>query len=220
MVSVVIRHGEPNVVKYTFELLYKELKDIPGSELLVKDWSVEHIKNKFVCFVEADCLVSPNYFKEQIEAFSKLSPRVIVLSPTTGVKYWDNKIYGYRLSPDFDSTVLPIRKPKTTYAPYPVQIGYIPGSIIRTSSLKRIIKNLRIDGLENDLIYYSSMVSLGIWNQGITSSPKHKEGQLGTQIYVNPNVSYCTTEDYVNDVGRYDETFDDRLITLFNRESI
>jgi hypothetical protein len=76
MVSVVIRdNGEQSVIQYTFEKLYTELKDILGSELLVKkDWEIAHIKNRFVCFVEPDCLVSEGYFKKQLELFETLVP--------------------------------------------------------------------------------------------------------------------------------------------------
>lgn len=221
MLSVIIRDcGEPNVIQLTFEQLYKELKDISGSELLIRDkWDLTDVKNRYVCFVEPDCLVSEGFFKKQLEAFSALSPRVVALGHGTAVKYWDNKIFGYCLSADYDATVVPIRKAKTS-RPYPVQIAYIPGTVIRTASLKRILKKLTISHLEEDLVYYSSLVSLGIWNGGITTDAKHPLGQLGTQIHLNPNVSYCTTEDYVNDIGRYNEPMEGNLISLFSRESI
>lgn len=221
MVSVVILDkGEPNVIQLTFELLYKELKDIPGSELLIREqWGVTDVRNRYVCFVEPDCLVSEGFFKKQLEAFDLLSPRVVALGHATAVKYWPNKIYGYCLSPDYEATVMPIRKAKTS-RPYPVQIAFIPGTIIRTSSLKRILKKLTISHLEEDLVYYSSLVSLGIWNSGITTDAKHPLGQLGTQVYINPNAIYCTTEDYVNDMGQYEEPMEGNLISLFSRESV
>lgn len=215
MVSVIIRDsGESNVTQYTFEKLYTELKDIPGSELLIKGWDVKDIKNKYVCFVEADCLVSEGYFKKQLEVFSKLSPRVIMLSSATAVKYWDNRIYGYYLSFDW---VLPQRLPKSNI-PYPVQIAYIPGTIIRTSSLKKLSKGA-FGSLDN-LIHYSSKISLTSWQNGLTFDDKHPDGQLGSQININPNVVYATTEDYVNDLISYDEPLQDKVSKLFEKESI
>lgn len=218
MVSVIIKScGEPSVTQFTFEHLYKELKDITGSELLIKDeWNILDIKNRFVCFVESDCLVSEGYFRKQIEAFNLLSPRVVILTSSTAVKYWDNKIYGYALSAEYGSSVLPNRKQKTS-RPYPVQIGYIPGAIMRTSSLKRLFLPQDTD---KDLVYYSSQISLHAWDRGITVDAKHPDGQLGTQVYINPQSTYVTTEDYVNDMGKFDQAVEGQLMTLFTKESI
>ena len=75
MLSVVILDSnEPNVIKLTYENLFKEIKQIPDAELLVSpDWfdALPAINNKYVCFVEADCLVSSGYFSSQIGLFQK-----------------------------------------------------------------------------------------------------------------------------------------------------
>jgi hypothetical protein len=219
MVSVIIRNnGEPSVIQYTFDKLYRELKDIAGSELLVKDdWDISHIKNRFICFVEPDCLVDEGYFKKQLALFKTLGPRVIMLSSGTAVKRWDNCIYGYNLD---NNRVVPNRKPKSN-RPYPVQIAYIPGTIIRTSSLKKLLKRLELpDGYENDLVYYSALMSLSSWENGLTFDDKHPEGQLGSQIYINSETSYATTEDYVNDLASYPVSLANKVVNLFVKESI
>lgn len=219
MVSVVIKtNGEANVVAYTFEKLYTELKDIPGSELLIKEeWNTKDIRNRFVCFVEADCLVSEGYFKKQLEMFKSLSPRVVMLSSTTAVKYWHNRIYGYHI---IDSTVIPNRKQKANRA-YPVQIAYIPGAIIRVSSYKKLMKNLKMPkNITNDLVYYSSLLSVNSWEKGLSVDDKHPEGQIGSQIHINPDVSYATTEDYVNDLADFERPLKPKLVRLFEKESI
>lgn len=218
MLSVIIKdNNESNVTQFTFEHLYRELKDISGSELLIKsDWDLKDIKNRLVCFVEPDCLVSEGYFKSQIAALKLLSPKVVILTSSTAVKHWSNKIYGYSLSPSYGDSVIPHRKQKTS-RPYPVQIGYIPGAIMRTGSLKRLFLPFDAD---KDLVYYSSKISLHAWDSGITVDPKHPDGQLGTQIYINPQAVYATTEDYVNDIGNFQEAVEGKLMTLFTRESI
>lgn len=219
MVSVIILDkGEQSVVQYTFEKLYTELKDIPGSELLIKkDWDISHIKNRFVCFVEPDCLITEGYFKKQLELFQTLSPRVIILSSATAVVRWENCIYGYFIE---NIRFIPIRKPKAN-RPYPVQIAYIPGAIIRTSSLKKLLKQISLPkGYHNDLVYYSSLISLSSWEKGLTFDDKHPEGQLGSQIYINPEVTYVTTEDYVNDLAELPELLNVKVTRLFEKESI
>lgn len=222
MLTVIIKDcGEPNVIQLTFEQLYKELKDIPGSELLIKpSWDIRDVKNRYVCFVEADCLVSEGYFKQLLKSFDALSPRVVALTSATAVSRWENEIYGYSVGLNQNIVTMPIRRPKSRQKPYQVQIAYIPGTIIRTVSLKRILKELKIKDVEQDLVYYSLLVSLGIWQSGISTDAKHPLGQLGTQICMNPNVAYCTTEDYVNDIGQFEEVLDSTLLSLFSMESI
>jgi hypothetical protein len=219
MVSCIIRdNGEPSVIQYTFQKLYTELKDIHGSELLIKkDWDISHVKNRFVCFVEPDCLLSEGYFKKQLELFQTLSPRVIMLGSATAVRRWDNCIYGYFIE---DTKLIPNRRPKANRT-YPVQVAYIPGTIMRTSSLKKLLKKTTVPkGYENDLVYYSSLISLSSWEKGLTFDDKHPEGQLGSQIYINPGVSYVTTEDYVNDLADLPELVNVKVTRLFEMESI
>jgi hypothetical protein len=215
MVSVVILNNhEPNVVQYTFDQLYTELKDIPGSELLIKDsWDIADVKNRFVAFVEADSLVSPGFFSKQLDALKRMSPRVAVLAPATAVVRWDNIIYGYTL--DTYTRAVPNRKQKVSF-PHPVQIAFLPGAIIRVSCLKKI-KGFKVS---KDLVETSASMSLNIWQSGLSIDDKHPNGQLGRQIYLNPEVAYATTEEYVNDICHYNHTIESDLLSLFVRESI
>mgnify|MGYP003450299095 FL=1 len=103
MLSVVILDdGEPNVIKLTYENLHKETKQIQDSELIVaKDWfdALSVIKNKYVCLVEPDCLVSSGYFSSQMGLFKKnpYMRKLAMLSSATGVNNWANRVYGYKL---------------------------------------------------------------------------------------------------------------------------
>lgn len=213
MVSVVILdNGEPKVIQLTFENLYSELKDIYGSELLIKDkwFDLEGIKNKYVCFVEADCLVSEGYFKTLLQDFVKKgSPRnEAVLSSATAINYWDNKIYGYNINADI---ITPNRKPKSSIS-FATQIAYIPGSIMRMSMLRSCLKNLDIE--VSNLTSLSAELSMAFWRRSAESPGK------GYKIYVNPKTTYLTTEDYVNDISRYTTLITDDVLSLFKRESV
>lgn len=213
MVTVVILDNhEPNVVQLTFENLYKELKDIYGSELLIRDkwFDLENVKNRYICFVEPDCLVSEGYFKTQMEDFQKkgFSRLTGIMSATTAINYWDNKIYGYRTDTQIRG-ILPNRKQKSSLS-FSVQVAYVPGAIIRVNMLKKILKDAHFAkhfGVEDDLVYLSSKLSLAFWDRG------HR-------VYVNPNATYLTTEQYVNDVGHFDTPMASDTMNLFSRESI
>lgn len=209
MLTVVIRdNGEPNVVQLTFENLYSELKDIYGSELLVRDrwFDLDNVKNRYVCFVEADCLVSPGYFKAQMEGLNKkgYSRLTGVMSGATAINYWPNQIYGYQAG--LVDGLLPNRKPKSS-VPFTVQVAYIPGAILRMTMLKTALQDLKFDGLEEDLVYLSGELSIAFWKRGY-------------RVYVNPKASYLTTEEYVNDIGSFGTSMNEEVLNLFLRESI
>lgn len=215
MVSVVIlNNGEPSVVQLTFENLYKELKDIYGSELLIKDkwFDLEGIKNRYVCFVEADCLVEPGYFVSQLEKFQEkgYSRNMAVMSSTTSINYWHNKIYGYQINTQ-SYGISPNRKPKSR-VPFTVEVAYIPGAIIRVSMLKTILKDFNHQTA--DLVYLSSEISMALWHKSAECQGK------GYRIYLNPRTSYLTTEDYVNDLGKFDPQVNNNVMSLFSKESI
>jgi len=215
VVSVIILNsGEPNVIQLTFENLYKELKDIYGSELLIRNkwFDLEGIKNRYVCFVEADCLVEPGYFKSQLEKFQEkgYSRNMAIMSASTSINYWNNKIYGYQVNTD-SYGIYPNRAPKSR-VPFTVEIAYIPGSIIRVSMLKTVLKNFTHQ--TEDLVYLSSELSMAFWRKSAESQGK------GYRIYLNPRTSYLTTESYVNDLGKFDTRVNDNVMSLFAKESI
>lgn len=215
MVSVVIiDNGEPNVIRLTFENLYGELKDIYGSELLIRDrwFDLEGVKNKFVCFVEADCLVSKGYFKTLLGDFMRKgsSRTEAVISSATAVNYWDNLIYGYATSFD-NQGVYPNRESKSTNS-FAVQIAYIPGAIIRVGMLKPCLKDMFI---YDNLVRMSAELSMSLWERAVIS-----KGKGGFKVYLNPKVTYLTTENYVNDIGKFDVPVHGDVVNIFSRESI
>lgn len=220
MVSVIIHdNGESSVVKYTYECLYKELKDIHGSELLIaKDWfeALPKIRNNYVCLVESDCLVSPGFFQKQVDALMKNQlRRISMVSPVAAVNHWDNTFYGYQVSGQYADLIEPITK-KRSNALHPIQIGYLPGAIIRVKMLRQAIEDLGANmSWKNDLVFLSTELSFAFWQQGQGGA----KGQNGNPVYINPAVTYVTTEDYVNNVAHFGGEIMD-LMSKFNKESI
>lgn len=212
MVSVIILDkNEPNVVKLTYQNLWKELKDIPSAELLVEtEWLDAKVKNRYVCYVEPDCLVSSGYFKSQIGLFEKnpMFRKLAMLSSSTGVNNWANKFYGYSVGNNHSDGVIPNKEKRST-AVYPVQIGYLPGSLIRYSMLKDALNTEKVSSTKDtNLVNLSTMISLAFWRQGD-----------GNRVHLNPNATYVTTEDYVNDITEIEANAGD-LVSMFHKESI
>lgn len=217
MLTVAIKDNhEPKVIQLTYENLHKELKDIQGSDLCVVDhWSdaisrATSKKNNYICFVEADCLVNSGYFGSMLGLFKK-NPyfrKLAMLASGTGVNNWGNKFYGYRLGDNYSDGIIPNREKKSN-AVYPVQIGFVPGSIIRVNMLHHALSEIKLtNAMEDDLVYLSTQLSLAFWNQGD-----------GNRVHINPNTTYVSTEDYINDIGKPIELAK-KLKDKFVRESI
>lgn len=221
MLSVVIKDdNEPQVTRLTYENLWRELKGIPNTEIIIaKDWFsvLPSIKNIFVCFVEADCLVNSGYFSSQIGLFKKnpLFRKLAMLSSAVAVNQWVTRFYGYSIEKHvidgYSKLEMPFIEPvkdKKSKNVYPVQIGYLPGAIIRTAMLRSLLEEVDISSRDADLVHLSTEVSLGFWSQGD-----------GNRVHINPNTTYVTTEEYVNDLGDFDPQAGD-VIKMFARELI
>lgn len=215
MITVVIKdNGEEKVTQFTYENLWRELKDIPGAQLKIEtNWFspvYQPTVNKYICFVEADCLVSSGYFLSQVGLLKKDAyfRKLAMLSSTTGVNNWANRFYGYSIDPRNPKRVTPNREKRTSVVDS-VQIGYVPGSIIRISMLKTALTKMGDDVLpEGDLVLFSTNLSLAFWRTGD-----------GNRVHINPNATYVTTENYVNDLGQFEVDASD-LLDKFERESI
>ena len=219
MLTVVIKNdGEESVVRLTYHNLWKEIKDIPGAELIIEnDWldAIQKVSNDFICFVESDCLVTSGYFQSQLGLMkkNKYFRKMAVMSSATSVKIWANKIYGYNVGQSHMDGVIPNKVKKST-SPYPVEIAYIPGAIVRVSMLGRLLEEMKpVPGWQSDLVYFSTQLSLGFWSQGVGNG-------IGNMVYINPNASYATTEDYVNDISRIDTDLPEQTFKMFRSQSI
>ncbi len=215
MFTVVLKHnGEENVIKLTYENIWKEIKNIPGAEIIVSNnWfnSLSKVKkNKFVCFVEADCLVNSGYFTSLV-GYIKKNPqlgKLGILSTSTAVNNWAVKFFGYNVGNNQSDGIIPNKAKKETSLPfYTSQIAYIPGALIRVSMLKEVLDDVKVNAsMEQDLVYLSTLLSLGFWRRN-------------WMVYIAPNSTYCTTEDYVNDIGKFDHGAKD-LVGKFVKESV
>lgn len=215
MLSVVILDSnEPNVIKLTYENLFKEIKQIPDAELLVSpDWfdALPAINNKYVCFVEADCLVSSGYFSSQIGLFQKnpYMRKLAMLSSAVGVNNWATRVYGYRLGDNYTEGVIPVTG-KVSGAIHPIQMGYVPGSVIRVSMLHNALDTLKIsDHTKMDNVELSARLSIAFWQQGD-----------GNRVHINPNTTYVTTEESANEICGVDVEPGERVLTMFEKEYI
>lgn len=199
MITVAIKdNGEKNVIQMTYEDLWRELKDLPGAEIIVVDDWFEVLnvtKNKFVCFVEADCLVSGGFFQSQIGLFKKdkTLAKLGVLGTATGVLNWANRVYGYEFGNNYSDGLVPVRVAPSNRI-HSVQVAFIPGAIMRTKMLKKVLaKRGDQKFAQSNLVEFSVQLSLLFW-----------ELEDGPRVAINPNTTYVTTEKYPSDIGNFD----------------
>lgn len=213
MVTIIIRDaGEPNVIKLTYENLWRELKNIPDAEIIVeKDWfnGLTKVNTKWVCFVEPDCLVTSGYF-ESLTGFMKKNPllgHLAVLSTATAVGTWAVRFFGYSLGNTYSDGIVPNVDKKATKQPfYTIQVAYIPGALVRTKMVRDVIDKAKVNGMDMDLVEMSTRLSLEFWRKK-------------WMVYIAPNSTYCSTETYLNDITKFDPQAKD-LVGKFASESI
>jgi len=229
MLTCIIKsNSEPTVVELTYENMFKETKDIPDVEVIIKEnWldGLASIKTRYVCLLEADCLVNSAYFVTMLGLLKK-NPhfrKIAMLSSATGVNDWANKFYGYSADtvlsePTKDGIatknkyIKPNKDAKAKVV-YPVQIGFVPGSIIRTNMLVEALAKLNLGpSIEDDLKRLSTELSLTFWDTGVGNGG-------GNRVHLNPLVTYVTTDLTVNDLSPFNSKID-KLMPMFTGQSI
>ena len=150
----------PHLQRAQWDRIDKEFKDVEYEIIIQRDIqkAVEEAKGRFILFLEEDCAFAEGELAESLNIFLDNSSYRKLAMVTSAV--------------DFDSVKEPIRfsadDGKLSYSPvsgdsrYPVQIGYLYGSIIRTSAIKNIVLAKR-----KDTIYRSVQLSDFFWSTGL-----------------------------------------------------
>jgi hypothetical protein len=163
----------------TAEWCLKELKGVKHEIIVADTWADGYAESsgEFVSFLEKDCVLSKGYFKELLKVFGdKPSYRKLAMvTPVLGANSWDTKVYGYVLSP---TSVIPSRI-KSSAETYLIQIGFIPGALIRRSALGFIAPE------GEDPMLESVNLSILFWNHG-------------QRIALNPDVTYVSTDNLLD----------------------
>src|SRR5574337_802985 len=101
LTAILKRNVDPIELQLTQRVVMNELWNIKGSEMLVTDsWreGLKNVRTPFVCLLEGDCLLSPNYFVSGIEQIIHVGQnktkgtggllRLAMISPSIGVNSW------------------------------------------------------------------------------------------------------------------------------------
>lgn len=222
MLSIILpRWEEKTVVDYTKELIAKELSALPDAEIIVADsWSkgLDKAKCDFVCLIEPDCLVSSGYFTSNYNLFKKNSQfrKLAMVTSSVGLNNWGNRIFGYTLEQvqygdgkkgisTKDWEIQPTREKKSSSL-FPIQVGFLPGAIIRKSAMQDILSH--VQNIDNqDLAKLSIDASFYLWGSG-------------RRVHVNPNTTYVSTDKLIASPAQFNYELPDTAQAIFTQEVI
>jgi hypothetical protein len=180
--------------------------------------------------VEADCTLSGQYFLNNFNLLKKSEftnpaskgsrrglaeggyKKLAILSSALGIKNFANRIYNFHLeeTQDIDVNgvtgksyhVQPQREKLDIYL-YAVQIGFIPGAIMRMASIEDVIDKLHWD--ESDLIKLSTEVCFHLWD-------------TNRRVALNPSTTYVTNQEGYETPPLFTTKVPDNAIHIFQRE--
>lgn len=225
MLTVIIRRdADPNTVQLTQKSIMKELWGIDGSELLVTDsWTegIRKVRTKFFCLLEADATLSSSYLSSNFGLMKKMSllpkgggnVRLAMIASCLGIADFGNRIYDYRLDKTTDdhgdvavATWQPSPDREKRHSKlYEAQIGFVPGAIMRTSSMAEVVDTMEWDN--KDLVRLSYDLSVYLWGSN-------------RRLQVNPNTTYVSMRRNLEKPPRFTVTLPDNVRNLFVSEGL
>jgi hypothetical protein len=184
MLTVILkRNSEVKEIQLTQYNLINDMWQISGAELLTEDsWAegLKKVRTPFVCLVEGDSIFSDNNLFSSVELMTddghnieKGTGGYLKLAAVSPAVSSNRRHIYYKVE---GNEVYAIEEHQAV--PYSAQIGFIPGAILRYSSIKDDINTLPWD--EPNLVKMSSIVSLYLWN-------------TNRRIKVNPDLTYIST---------------------------
>lgn len=233
MISVVIRRTEePKVIQMTQADLVKQLGSTDGAEIILEDSWIEGLKRvrtPYVSLVEPDCVFSANYFTSNVGLMKKAhekhayggpgggggNQKFAMLASCLGVRDFGNRIYNYELNKVREGAelngvqmkgwhVVPTRT-KLNMKLYHIQVGFVPGAVIRMSAIKDIIEDELWES--KDLVKLSTALSFYLWD-------------TGRRIQLNPNTTYVSLDENLEKPPLFDIDIPDKVRNIFNQEGI
>lgn len=230
MLTVVIKKSDDlDASQMTQKTILKELWAIPESEMLLEDsWlqGLKKVRTPFVCLVEADCILSASYIASNFNLLRKSQSQALggkgtgrgmgggglmklaVLSSCLGIKDFSNRIYNYRLAKVEDGPsmkgwhIQPQRESRDIHL-YMVQVGFIPGAIMRMSSIKDSIETLDWD--QPDLVKMSTEVCFHLWG-------------TNRRVALNPSTTYVTDTIGLDNPPLFSVKISTVVANTFNKE--
>ncbi len=160
------------------------------SEVIIANWKegFEQSSGQFIYFLEKDSDYRGGLFiRGLLDMVIKSSFRKLAMvCPVIEELSRDRLVYGYKTD---DGVGMVLKRPGDYI--YPVQIGYIPGSIIRRSALEANMPDLDGTTLQNSVVFSIALWSKGLrihLDPGMTYQIDKIDSQLFEEVPVSPEV--------------------------------
>ena len=181
-------------------MLARELDGL-DVEVIEKGWSqgLKKARGDFVCLLEEDSAVDSGTIRDNLAVFTE-NPSYRKLAMVSPMVDFDD---GERaVSFSYDDKHLAVTYPPSSCV-HATRIGYVPGAVIRRSSL--IKSKMR---LGNNPMVLSTQLSLEFWNSGL-------------RISLNPDATYfAPVEEHLADIPRRGWNSFPKVTALWERELI
>lgn len=213
MITFVIKKTqEPTVVQLTRDNLLRELEGIGGAAILIeKTWKagIKKTETPYVCLVEDDCVLSEGYVAINLGLMKQASTgignyrgggytKLAMMASAVGMNRFSECIYGFSM---FGGEVICDTIRMSEFAPYHVQVGFVPGAIMRYAS----IKDADVNWDDPNLVRLSAKLSSYLWD-------------TNRRIKLNPHTVYVSANEELDDPIEY--SFPPKVKELFMKESI
>lgn len=196
---------------------------------------LKKVRTPYVSLVEPDCVFSSSYYSSNCGLMKKLQPRVsdgskggnggggdmklAMIASCLGIRDFGNRIYCYELdkvtddkgkldtgeSIEIKSWHIQPSRDKLDMELYQVQVGFVPGAVIRMSAIKDIIEDELWDG--EDLVKLSTALSFYFWD-------------TGRRIRLNPNTTYVSSNGSLENPPLFETKVPDKVASIFQQEGI
>jgi hypothetical protein len=153
-------------------------------------------------------------FKKNFQ-FRKLA----MVSSGVGLNNWGNKIYGYHMEEvtygNWKDTkgvatkqveIQPFRE-KRSSGLFPVQIGFVPGAIIRRGALQAAMNELDGKLDPRNLVKLSTEVSFYLW-------------ETGRRVHVSPSTTYVSTDECLDSPVQFKFDLNPEARHIFSQEIV
>jgi hypothetical protein len=155
-------------------------------------------ESEFISFVPPGRTISDGYFNELLSVFADrpLFRKLSMVSPSIDIA-GESPVYGWLVSP---TSIMPSRIRSST-EPYAVQIGYLPGAIIKKTALERLQPKFTMADLDNSI-----NLSLELWDSGL-------------RCFIHPKVSFEGEHRHGIPI-KYQPVVDEKVRKIWKREMV
>lgn len=168
MIDIIITTNEA-LPRTVLQIALKGLKGIHIIEASTFQSGLKQATHEYVCLIN-NGLVDSQHFKQNLTVFldQPKFKKLAMVSTAIADSTLAHRYYGYSLQAE---GLTPVEKPSSS-KPYALQIGYLPGAILRRSSVEHVAQYLT-----GSLMQDSYQISIDFW-------------LTGKRCYINPNITY------------------------------